>query len=319
MPIYYEANLDGTIELAEPFIKFDPIPLIIDALNNGEWNFEVLEQSGKSFLKGKLYNESLNIEKEITFTIGKIQNQEEGRNKKEKRIQVSPTDTEIGFNFKENSNSLYVILGVYKRKEYEDTVFCMWPRDAIKNPNTQITLRIKIDLISKALVNGFAKSYNQANQLLVAFKPEFIHKEIVNNDINPVLIKPTYDKQDLDKKVDQIFRKKYKVKSAPGNKIPRKKFAQIEQYERDIKVKCFVLDVADGVCESCKSNAPFINEAGRPYLEVHHIKRLADGGSDTVSNAIAVCPNCHMELHYSKNAQHIADELINSIDRLIKE
>ncbi|WP_342542729.1 HNH endonuclease signature motif containing protein [Paenisporosarcina sp. FSL H8-0542] len=35
-----------------------------------------------------------------------------------------------------------------------------------------------------------------------------------------------------------------------------------------------------------------------PYLEVHHIKRLADNGEDSVENAIAVCPNCHRELHF---------------------
>ncbi|WP_147195697.1 HNH endonuclease [Rummeliibacillus stabekisii] len=35
-----------------------------------------------------------------------------------------------------------------------------------------------------------------------------------------------------------------------------------------------------------------------PNLEVHHIKRLADGEEDTVENAIAVCPNCHRELHF---------------------
>ncbi len=25
---------------------------------------------------------------------------------------------------------------------------------------------------------------------------------------------------------------------------------------------------------------------------------LSEGGEDTVENAMAVCPNCHMELHY---------------------
>ena len=35
-----------------------------------------------------------------------------------------------------------------------------------------------------------------------------------------------------------------------------------------------------------------------PFLEAHHIKQLAKGGLDTISNAVAVCPNCHRELHY---------------------
>ena len=35
-----------------------------------------------------------------------------------------------------------------------------------------------------------------------------------------------------------------------------------------------------------------------PYLEVHHIIRLADDGDDSVENAIALCPNCHREAHF---------------------
>jgi len=35
-----------------------------------------------------------------------------------------------------------------------------------------------------------------------------------------------------------------------------------------------------------------------PYLEVHHKIQLAEGGEDSIENAIAVCPNCHRELHF---------------------
>ena len=44
---------------------------------------------------------------------------------------------------------------------------------------------------------------------------------------------------------------------------------------------------------------PFLKINGARYLEVHHLKRLADGGSDTIENAVAVCPNCHRELHFN--------------------
>jgi len=60
-----------------------------------------------------------------------------------------------------------------------------------------------------------------------------------------------------------------------------------------------VLLRANGICEKCKKTAPFYRAAdGTPFLEVHHMKRLADGGEDTVANAVAVCPNCHRELHF---------------------
>ncbi|WP_444959398.1 HNH endonuclease [Microbulbifer sp. ZKSA002] len=39
---------------------------------------------------------------------------------------------------------------------------------------------------------------------------------------------------------------------------------------------------------------------GEPFLEVHHLRRLADNGSVTITNAVALCPNCHREFHYGK-------------------
>ncbi len=44
-------------------------------------------------------------------------------------------------------------------------------------------------------------------------------------------------------------------------------------------------------------NVVFEREDGSP-LEVHHVIRLADGGSDTINNSVALCPNCHRELHF---------------------
>lgn len=70
-------------------------------------------------------------------------------------------------------------------------------------------------------------------------------------------------------------------------------------YIRNPDVVAEVLERANGVCERCDNAAPFRRKSdGSPYLEVHHMKRLADGGDDTVNNAIALCPNCHRKLHH---------------------
>ncbi|WP_163591073.1 HNH endonuclease, partial [Klebsiella variicola] len=37
---------------------------------------------------------------------------------------------------------------------------------------------------------------------------------------------------------------------------------------------------------------------GTPFLEVHHIEWLSNGGEDSVENAIALCPNCHRQAHF---------------------
>jgi 5-methylcytosine-specific restriction protein A len=70
-------------------------------------------------------------------------------------------------------------------------------------------------------------------------------------------------------------------------------------YVRNPDVVAEVTMRANGKCEACKEKAPFLRRKdGSPYLEVHHIRTLADGGDDTVENAIALCPNCHREKHY---------------------
>lgn len=85
-------------------------------------------------------------------------------------------------------------------------------------------------------------------------------------------------------------------------KIPRLLTVTTTIYQRNADVVAEALERANGVCERCGAAAPFIRASdGTPYLEVHHKKRLADGGEDTVENAIAVCPNCHRELHFGMN------------------
>jgi len=70
-------------------------------------------------------------------------------------------------------------------------------------------------------------------------------------------------------------------------------------YRRNPDVVAEVLFLADGVCQRCNKLAPFKRkDSGAPYLEVHHRVCLANGGDDTVENAIALCPNCHCEAHY---------------------
>lgn len=80
--------------------------------------------------------------------------------------------------------------------------------------------------------------------------------------------------------------------------IPATYEVKAKAFKRDPDVIAEVLLRAAGICEKCKKAAPFKRLDGRPYLEVHHIHWLANGGEDTVANTIAVCSNCHREFHY---------------------
>ena len=88
-----------------------------------------------------------------------------------------------------------------------------------------------------------------------------------------------------------------------ASKKPRKIKTFTTAFERNPDVVVEVLLRANGVCEYCKEHAPFKRKGGgkgkgTPYLEVHHIQTLADGGDDTVENAEALCPNCHRNKHF---------------------
>lgn len=73
-------------------------------------------------------------------------------------------------------------------------------------------------------------------------------------------------------------------------------------FRRNPDVIVAVLRRADGVCERCGNQAPFLRQSdGSPYLEVHHWNPLSQGGEDTIDNAAALCPNCHREVHFGQN------------------
>jgi predicted HNH restriction endonuclease len=86
---------------------------------------------------------------------------------------------------------------------------------------------------------------------------------------------------------------------AVAPKLPSKRLVQQWVFVRNPDVVAEVLDRARGRCEGCETVAPFLRRSdGLPYLEVHHRTHLAQGGEDTVENAIGLCPNCHREAHY---------------------
>jgi 5-methylcytosine-specific restriction enzyme A len=116
---------------------------------------------------------------------------------------------------------------------------------------------------------------------------------------------------------------RYKTKPAlpmpEGIQEPTQSYATTTSYVRDPQVKAWVLMMAAQKCEGCGNLAPFITATGEPFLEVHHLRTLAEGGSDRVSNTVALCPNCHRELHYGANKVQKREALYQQLPRLVRE
>lgn len=66
---------------------------------------------------------------------------------------------------------------------------------------------------------------------------------------------------------------------------------------RSEAVVAYVKKAAGGNCGLCSKPAPFVGRDGQPYLECHHVHHLANGGPDTIANAVALCANCHRKMH----------------------
>ncbi len=108
--------------------------------------------------------------------------------------------------------------------------------------------------------------------------------------------------QEKVKQARKLSKKERQNILAKSNPKPTKIITRQTVFNRNQYVVAEVLDRANGICEKCKKPAPFIKDTdNKPYLEVHHILPLSDGGDDTVENAIGLCPNCHRHAHYGKN------------------
>ncbi len=120
--------------------------------------------------------------------------------------------------------------------------------------------------------------------------------------------------------LDRVFQDEYKESQQLNteeledridkiSKQPGSRDATTRVFQRSPYIKDYTLRRANGRCELCSQKAPFNKPNGEPYLEVHHIIHLADGGEDTIENAVALCPNCHRMMH-SLNRKSDIDILI---------
>ena len=103
----------------------------------------------------------------------------------------------------------------------------------------------------------------------------------------------------------QLTLEELKDRANKTAKHPGSREATSRVYQRSPYVVDFTLRRANGTCELCEQLAPFNKPSGEPYLEVHHIHHLADGGEDAIENAVALCPNCHRMIHSLKRKSDI--------------
>ncbi len=160
------------------------------------------------------------------------------------------------------------------------------------------------ELMGRAWVSGLKPKRNiTAHQV-----------ELIENLIASIENKPFEGLASFEAKVKDSFNKPNSSKPK-GDAKPKTSTTTTSSYARSPEVKAWVLNRANGICECCNQEAPFKTEDGRPFLEVHHILPLVDGGGDTVQNCAGICPNCHRMLHFGVGREHSTEKLIQVINR----
>lgn len=92
--------------------------------------------------------------------------------------------------------------------------------------------------------------------------------------------------------------------SLAEQKTPERHLVQNYAFKRSIGVRQRVLRRSSGLCEFCHSPG-FHMPDGRIYIETHHITPLSEGGTDTVSNIVALCANHHREAHHGQRQEEL--------------
>ncbi|MDQ0125925.1 5-methylcytosine-specific restriction protein A [Pseudomonas lini] len=128
---------------------------------------------------------------------------------------------------------------------------------------------------------------------------------------------PTADEATLEQRAIKLEKQSFKGEPK-GILKPQQVSSSGNSFVRDPEVRAWVRKEAKGICEGCGKPAPFEKD-GKPFLEVHHVKHLAQEGSDRPSNAVALCPNCHRRCHHSSDRDAFTAQLYEKVGRLEEE
>lgn len=117
-------------------------------------------------------------------------------------------------------------------------------------------------------------------------------------------------------RIDLVEARKRAISAFGANEGAGGKQAMTKLYVRSRAVKDYVLQRAQGRCESCHETAPFKKVDGSPYLEPHHTTRVSDGGLDHPRFVGAICPTCHREIHHGLDGNRRNAELIEYLSEI---
>lgn len=213
---------------------------------------------------------------------------------------------------------LTMLRGELEGQLYIKSAFNRVLREGVLSNRTEASIEFRMQNISATLYDlrvphivGYLPAKNVGNAV-----KERIKSVLKTNGVDSFAAYiPTADHIQLSDNVSAL-RKRPLGKTPLGSSHPVKVTATITTFVCDPNVKRWVLEVAAGACEGCTHAAPFLAMDGYPYLEVHHVVPLSASGSDRITNAVALCPNCHRRCHFAIDRDEFKLSLYERIARL---
>jgi 5-methylcytosine-specific restriction protein A len=170
-----------------------------------------------------------------------------------------------------------------------------------------------LDRMGLERIEGYKPAKNVGSGVELRIRQALNAKGVFESDDSA----QTADEQTLVRRASKLQKQTF-YRVPDGIAQPQKVTSVGTSFVRDPKVRAWVLKEANGICEGCDSNAPFEVD-GLPFLEVHHVKHLAQKGSDRTTNAVALCPNCHQRCHRSSDRDTFTEGLYSKVARLARE
>ena len=185
-------------------------------------------------------------------------------------------------------------------KDFSEPLYWLGTKDL-----NNLKLIIENQEIWDSFQNATIKIYD--NKRITTFRPKIAKNKVTLADFyfhgfpTQTIFESEHELQEKVRQAKKLSSKERREKLSIANPKPEKSITTQTIFKRNQYVIVEVLERANGICERCKKPAPFFRDIDdSPYLEVHHILPLAEGGDDTVENAIALCPNCHRHAHHGK-------------------
>lgn len=194
-------------------------------------------------------------------------------------------------------------------------------REGALTGRTKASIEFRMQNISAALYElkmPYIAGYLPARNIGSAVKAKMIALLSAQGIESLEAYVPTSDTQLLAERVSDL-RQRSLGAIPKGSATPPTATTTTTIFVRDPAVKAWVLHAANGNCEGCGATAPFKGTDGLPYLEVHHVMPLSSHGSDKITNAVALCPNCHRRCHYSSDRDEFKLALYERNSRLLVE